>query len=102
MNSLHEGASHGPVDGSEDGAKATDGAIAGSSGAGGVGGSADGGASGVQIEDIFGGQLSSSESEEEEWDEGRGQANVTDKLAAASLESQALGQGPNLLFAIKI
>ena len=91
---IPDGSSHGAgVDGSGDGGKGAGGdGGAGSSGAGGEA-STSGAASGVQIEDIFGGQLSSSDSEEEEWDEGRSQAKVADKLAAASLESQSLGEG---------
>jgi len=89
---IPEGSGHGAVDGSGDGSKTVTGDLAGSSGVVGEA-SASSSAPGVQIEDIFGGQLSSSDSEEDEWDEGRSQAKVAEKLAAASLEGQAFGEG---------
>ena len=50
---------------------------------------AGGAASGVQIEDIFGGQLSSSDSEEDEnWEDGRTRTKSGDKTAA-SMEGHA-------------
>jgi len=95
---LPEGAGRGgTIDGSEDGGAKGAGDDVGSGGGSAVGEAsiASGFASGgVQIEDIFGGQLSSSDSEDEEWEEGTNPAKVkADKLAAASLESQALGDG---------